>query len=131
MFDQFKAMGAVAGLLKNTDRLREAGERVKARLESVRTEGASGGGAVRVRATGRLRIESIEVSPAIGAALAGTDDATRNDAHTLITLAINEALQRAEAQARDEVARELDELGLGDLAGMGGPGGLAGLLGGA
>jgi len=130
MFDQFKAMGALAGLLKNGDRLREAGERVKTTLEALRVDGESGGGAVHVRASGRMRIESVAIAPAIGAALAGADEAARAEAHELVAAAINEALQRAEREAKDVIARELDDLGLSDLADMGGPGGLAGLLGG-
>lgn len=126
MFDQLKAMGALAGLLKNADRLREAGETVKRTLEETRVEAEAGAGAAKVVATGRMRVESIELSPALGAALAGDDANARAHAATMLTDAINAALERAERAARDEVARTLNELGLSDLAGMGGLGGLLG-----
>ena len=44
VFDQFKAMGALAGLMKNREKIREAGERMQASLEAARIVGQAGGG---------------------------------------------------------------------------------------
>ena len=44
MFDKLKTMGAVASLLKDKDKLREIGTRLKQRAEEVRASGEAGGG---------------------------------------------------------------------------------------
>ena len=110
MFDQFKAMGQIAGLLKNKDRLADAAERVKAELEAVEVEGQAGGGAVRVRASGKLRILSVTVETAAAAGLATPEH--KADAEQLITEATNDALTKAQEAARVIVEREMQELGL-------------------
>lgn len=122
MFDNLKAMGAVAGLLKNQDKLKAAMERVKRTLADTRLTGESGGGAVRAIVTGDLRVLSIEVGPALAAGLAA--DSSRRMAETLITDAVNDGLRKAQAEAGRLVSAEAKELGLPDL-----PGGLSGLLG--
>jgi DNA-binding protein YbaB len=114
LFDKLKAMGAVAGLLKDRDRLRDAGERIKAATAAARAPGESGGGAVRVVATGRMRVESIELTPALVAGMAA-DDRTRELAGSLIAEAVNDALTKAQAVVQREVAKEAEALGLGDL----------------
>ena len=44
MLDSFKAMGAITGLMKNKDKLEDAGRRIQAELEALRVEGEAGGG---------------------------------------------------------------------------------------
>lgn len=122
MFDQLKMAGALAGLLKNKDNLRAAGERIRARLKDVRAGAAAGGGAVRATATGELRIESIHIEPALAAGLA--DPANRSYAEQLITEAVNNALDQAKALAQREAAKEAEALGLPGMDGI------AGMLGG-
>lgn len=123
MFDKLKTMGALAGLLKDKDRLRAAGERIKARAESIRAEGQAGGGAVRAAASGKLMIVSIEIAPALAAGMAA-DERTRGLAGSMIAEAVNGALAGAQQQIQEEIRREAKDLGLDDL-----PGGLGGLLG--
>jgi DNA-binding protein YbaB len=122
MFDNLKAMGALAGLMKNQDKLKAAMERVKRTLADTRLTGESGSGAVRAIVTGDLRILSVEVGPALAAGLA--DAASRRMAETLIAEAVNDGLRKAQAEAARVMSAEAKELGLPDL-----PGGLAGLLG--
>jgi DNA-binding protein YbaB len=122
MFDQLKMAGALAGLLKNKEGLKAAGERIRKRLKEVRAGGASGGGAVRATATGELRIESIQIEPALAAGLA--DPANRAYAEQLITEAVNNALDQAKAIAQREAGKEAEALGLPGMEGM------AGMLGG-
>ncbi len=126
MFDKLKTMGAIAGLLKDKDRLRAAGERIKARAEEIRAEGEAGGGAVRVVASGKLKVLSIDVAPALVAGMAA-DDRTRGLAGSLIAEAVNAALAGAQRQIQEEIGREARGLGLDDLPGA--RGGLGGLLG--
>ena len=122
MFDKLKALGAVASLMKDKDRLRESGERLKARAAEIRAEGRAGQGAVRVVASGHLRVVSIELAPALAAGIAA-DDRTRDLAGSLIGEAVNEALAAAQRLVQEELRREAESLGLGGL-----PGDLGGLL---
>lgn len=116
MFDQMKAMGALAGLMKNREKIKEAGERMQRTLEAARIIGQAGGGLVRVQVTGRLRIESVEIDPGVAGAMA-TDEG-RRQAQTLITDATNDALRAAERVIQQETQRMARELGVEDMPGM-------------
>src|SRR5690349_16160820 len=76
MFDKLKAMGAVASLLKDKDKLREIGARIKQRAEETRAAGEGGGGAVRVTVNGQMRVLEVELTPALVAGMAA-DERTR------------------------------------------------------
>lgn len=122
MFDNLKAMGAVAGLLKNQDKLKASMERVKRSLGDMRLTGESGSGAVRATVTGDLRVVSIEVGPALIAGLAS--DSSRSMAEALVAEAVNDGLRKAQAAAREAISAEARALGLPEL-----PAALGGLLG--
>ncbi|MEL6328376.1 MAG: YbaB/EbfC family nucleoid-associated protein [Planctomycetota bacterium] len=126
MFDQFKQLGAVAGLLKNQDQLRETAERVKEELHALRLEGESGGGAVRVTVNGRLDVLAVELQPALASGMTG--EAERERAQLLIVEATNAALLKAQEAAKKAIAREAEALGIPGIADKLG-GGLGGLLG--
>ncbi len=128
MFDKLKAMGALAGLMKDRDKLRAAGERLKARADVVRGEGDAAGGAVRAVASGKLRVLSVEIAPALAAGMAA-DENTRRLAGSLIAEAVNAAMASAGRQMQQEVSREARELGLEDFADQLNLMGPAGLLG--
>lgn len=120
MFDQFKTMGAMAGLMKDLPRIKARLAEVREELEAMRASGSAGGGAVRATATGTLRIVSVEIEPAVLAG--GADD--RGAVEALITEAVNLALEAARSRAEDLMRRSADELGIPLPTG-----GLAGLLG--
>ena len=105
MFDQLKAMGAVAGLLKD-------------KMERTRVTGAAGGGAVRVTISGKLRVTDVEVMPALASSL-GVEDSGRIQLQNLILEATNDALERVQALIQEEAARRMQELGLPDMPGLG------------
>jgi len=65
VIDAFKSMGALAGLMKNKEKLAESAERVKARLAQVRVDGEAGAGAVRVTASGEMKILEVHIEPAV------------------------------------------------------------------
>ena len=71
MFDQFKAMGAIAGLLKDKERVRAAMERFREKLERMRVTGTAGGGAVRVVVNGKMIAEDVQLDPALGRSVPG------------------------------------------------------------
>lgn len=117
MLDAFKAAGAVAGLMKNKEALRAAGERIKVRLAELRVAGTAGGGAVRATVSGDMRVLDITLEPALAAGLGG-DDAARMYAQSLIAEAVNNALDQAKALAQREMAKEAEALGLGNIPGL-------------
>lgn len=115
MFDKLKAFGAVASLLKDREGLKEAGQRIKQNAARTRATGESGGGEVRVIASGQMRVVSIELAPALVAGMAA-DDRTRELAGSLVADAVNDALAKAQALTQQELAKEAEALGLGDMA---------------
>lgn len=121
MFEHLKMAGALAGLMKNKDALREASERIRRRLAEARATGSAGGGAVQATASGEMRIVSIRIEPALAAGL--SDPANHALAEQLIAEAVNNALDQAKGMAQSIAVKEADALGLPGL------GGLAGMLG--
>ncbi len=117
MFDKLKAMGALAGLMKNQDALRQAADRVKNTMERARCTGQAGQGAVRVVVDGKLRVVEVELAPALAAGIAA-DERTRQLAGTLIAEAVNDGISQAIARLREAIAQESQSLGLPDLPGL-------------
>jgi nucleoid-associated protein EbfC len=114
MFDKLKAMQTLGSLMKNKEQLAEAGERIKAKIEAMRVEGEAGGGACRAVVNGKMKLMDLTLDPALLAGMA-VDEKTRDLATALIKDAINDATQRAQKQVQDLIAREAEELGLGDI----------------
>lgn len=117
VFDQMKMAGMVAGLMKNQDRLKEIGERVKGELEALRVTGEAGGGVVKVVASGTMEVREVTLEPTMAANL-GADEGSRAMSESLIRDATNEALRKARDEARKIVEREMGALGLPALPGL-------------
>ncbi|MAY75182.1 MAG: hypothetical protein CMJ31_10770 [Phycisphaerae bacterium] len=118
MFDQFKAFGAIADILKNKDKIQDAAERVQDRLTAVEVIGEAGGGVAKVVALGSLRVVRTEISPALAAGLASADVAQKAMAEQMLADATNDALMKAQMAARRVVEEEAEAMGLGGLAGQ-------------
>jgi DNA-binding YbaB/EbfC family protein len=116
MLNNLKSMAGLAGLLKDLPRIKARMEELKQSLADQTVTAEAGGGAVRVTATGMLRVASIQL-----------DDTLMSDQQTmteeLIVEAVNNALQAARTMAETEAAAVAAELGL-PLP----PGGLGGLI---
>jgi DNA-binding YbaB/EbfC family protein len=125
MFDQLKAMGALAGLMKDKERLRQTVERFREKLERISVTGSSGGGAVRITMSGQLRVTSVFLDPALIAGL-GAGEGGRNMAQSLIQDAVNDAIAQTQALVHEEASRQAQELG---LPGLGSVPGLPALFG--
>lgn len=110
----FKTMGAIAGLLKNRDRIDAAAKRIKEQLLATEVTGEAAGGAVRAVVGGDLKVRSINLEPAVTQGL-GADDASRQMAQSLIVEAVNDGMTKAQQAARDIVQREAADLGLPEL----------------
>jgi DNA-binding protein YbaB len=120
MFDKFKAVGAVAGLLKNQDKLRESAANVKGRMERLRLEGVSGGGACRATVNGQMKVLEVVLSPALTNGIAA-DEKTRQLAGNLIAEAVNDALGKAQTALKEAIEKEARDLGLpADMSGLSG-----------
>lgn len=118
MFDQLKAMGAIAGLMKDKERLRETVERFREKTARLSVTGEAGGGAVRVTVSGQLRITAVHLDPALIAGLQ-SGEGGRAMAQSLIRDATNDALTRAQALIHEELNREAQSLGLPAIPGLG------------
>ncbi len=124
MLDNLKSMANVAGLLTDLPKIKERMATLKEKLGRQTVTGETGGGAVRVTATGLLRVVSIEVDPAMLAGLVdSTDPQDKAMAEDLLVGAVNMALQKARELAEKEAAAAAAELGLPFPAG-----GLGGLM---
>ncbi|PCI08113.1 hypothetical protein COB72_08925 [bacterium] len=117
MFDKLKTMQALGSLMKNKEQLAQAGERIKAKVETMRVDGEAGGGACRAVVNGKMKLLDLTLDPALLAGMA-VDEKTRDLATSLIKDAINDATQRAQQQVQDLISREAEELGLGDIGGQ-------------
>ncbi len=117
MFDKLKTMQALGSLMKNKEQLAIAGERIKAKIEQMRIEGKAGGGACRAIVSGKMKLIDLTLDPALLAGMA-VDEKTRDLATALIKDAINDATTRAQQQVQELIAKEADELGLGDIGGQ-------------
>lgn len=111
MFDNLKAMQAVAGLMKNKEKLVEAGERIKAKTDALRVTGQAGGGACRATVTGRMAVVDLVLDPALLAGMS-VDEKTRSLATGLIKDAVNDAMAKAQEQVKAMIAKEAEALGL-------------------
>lgn len=117
MLDSLKLAGTLAGLMKNKDAVRTAGERVKAALAEVRATGAAGGGAVTVTVDGKMKVLRVELSPALAGYMT-SDAASKAAAEGLIAEAVNDAMTRAQAQAQQIITKEAQAMGLPEIPGL-------------
>ncbi len=111
MFDKFKAMGAVAGLMKNQDGIKQAAARVREKMEKTTVTGEAGSGAARAVVTGTLKVVSVELSPALVGGM-NADERTRQLASSLIADAVNEAMRQAQLKIKEAIDVETKALGL-------------------
>ena len=115
MLDKLKAMQALGSLMKNKEQLAEAGERVKAKMDALRVDGQAGGGACRAIVNGKMKLIDLSLDPTLLAGMA-VDEKTKELATALIKDAINDATENAQRQVQQIIAKEADDLGLGDMA---------------
>jgi len=113
MFENMKMMGAVAGLLKNREGIKQAGDRIQTRLDAMRIVGECEGGLVRATVTGKMQVISIEVSDALASGLASKGD--RSLAENLIAEAVNDAIRQAHVAVTEAIDEEGVALGLPGL----------------
>ena len=107
MFDQFKNLKQLAGLMGNAGELKEKFDAVQQQLADKSVEADAGSGAVRVRVNGKLKVLDVHLDPALLAALQSSSagsTADREMVQQLVVDATNAALTKAQSLIRDEMA---------------------------
>lgn len=117
MFDKLKQAAALADLMKNKDKLREAGERVREKMDRTMLVGQGGAGAARATVTGSMRVVNIELSTGLVAGMA-MDEKTRELAGSLIAEAVNDGIRQAQQKLKESLDEEARALGLDGLPGL-------------
>jgi len=118
MLDQLKAMGTVASLLKNREKLQASIQQVKEEMGKTEVTGKSSNGAVVAKVNGQLKVLSVEISAALVNGMA-SEPKTREAASKLIADAVNDALMQAQEKLQVAVQKRTQELGIPDLPGLG------------
>ncbi len=118
MFENMKAMGAIASLMKNKDRLKAMGEEFREKLARMSAEGSAGGGAVRVTVSGQLRVQKVHLDPAVVAGLQTEGSGGKAMVESLIQDATNEAMSRMQVMVGEEARKMAEDLGLPDMPGL-------------
>jgi len=108
-----KMPGGLGDLMKQAQKAMEDAQKVEAELEQARVEGQSGGGLVKVVATGKAEIVSIKIAREV------VDPDDVESLEDLITLAVREAVDKANS-IREERLKSVMPAGMGGAGGMGG-----------
>ncbi len=108
-----KLPGGLGDLMKQAQKAMEDAQKVEAELAEARVEGQSGGGLVKVVATGKAEIVTIKIAKEV------VDPDDVESLEDLVTLAVREAVDKANA-IREERLKSVMPAGMG--SGM--PGGL-------
>ena len=105
MFDMFKGMGQLAGMLRNLPRLKEEMQQLQQRLAQVTAEGDAGAGMVKVRVNGKYEMTACAIS----------EEAFKGDREVLEEMvrgAVNQAVERVRQLAAEETRKMATDLGL-------------------
>lgn len=114
MFEQMKAMGQMAALLRDKDRLRELGDSFRRRLDGMSVTGSAGGGVCRVTVSGQMRITQVALDDGLANGIAHD----KGMGERLIEEATNDALDRMQRLVAEQAQLFAREHGLPDLPGM-------------
>lgn len=90
--------GMNKNLLKQAQQMQQRLSKVQEELEQATVEGSAGGGVVKVVATGKLKIQSVEIAPD------AVDPSDVEMLQDLVQAAVNEAMDKAQILAQDRMA---------------------------
>ena len=108
-----KLPGGLGDLMKQAQKAMDDAQKVEAELDQARVEGQSGGGLVKVIATGKAEIVTISIAKEV------VDPEDVGSLEDLVTLAVREAVDKANS-LREERLKSVMPAGMGS----GLPGGL-------
>jgi DNA-binding YbaB/EbfC family protein len=106
MFEFFRNMSQMAGLMRNLPKIQEEMARLQANLAQITAEGDAGAGMVKARANGKLEVTGLTICDE---ALQSGDREMLED---LVRAAVNQALNKAREAVGAETARMGASLGL-------------------
>jgi nucleoid-associated protein EbfC len=101
MFDMFKNMGAMAGVLSNLPKIQERMKEMQARLAQIVVEGDAGAGMVKAKVNGRLELIGLTIS----------DEALKLNDREMLEDLVKGAVTQALGKAREAMAEETGKLG--------------------
>ncbi|MCA9710641.1 MAG: YbaB/EbfC family nucleoid-associated protein [Myxococcales bacterium] len=101
----------IGAMMQQVQQMQEQMAQMQQELDNVVVEGASGGGMVKVKATAGLRIQSVEIDPAV----MGED---RDMLQDLVTAAVNAALEKAREKAGEQAQQRMSAMLPPGLAGQ-------------
>jgi nucleoid-associated protein EbfC len=110
----FNQLGMLADLMRNAGKLRESFEKAFESLGQLEVEGSAGGGAVTVKANGRLEVVSVRIDPKL------VTDADNELLEDLVTAAVNAAMVKAREGAAKSLSSMTGGLPIGLFPGLGG-----------
>ena len=90
--------GMNKNLLKQAQQMQQRLSKVQEELEQATVEGSAGGGVVKVVATGKLRVQSVEIAPD------AVDPSDVEMLQDLVQAAVNEAMDKAQTLAQERMA---------------------------
>ncbi len=90
--------GMNKNLLKQAQQMQQRLSKVQEELEQATVEGSAGGGVVKVVATGKLKVQSVEIAPD------AVDPSDVEMLQDLVQAAVNEAMDKAQTLAQERMA---------------------------
>ena len=99
-------MGNMGNIMKQVQKAMAQAEQMQRDLEALQVEGSSGGGMVKVVATGKGQVESITIDPQV------VDPEDVEMLQDLVTSAVRDALQKAEDVRGERAGALQNSLGL-------------------
>jgi len=114
MFEMFKNMGQMAGLLGKMGKIQEEMAKLKGRLDEISAEGDAGAGMVKAKVNGKGDLVGLKISDEV---MKLNDREMLED---LVRSAVNQAITKARELAAEETGKVASGLGL--PPGMGLPG---------
>jgi DNA-binding YbaB/EbfC family protein len=85
-------------LLKQAQQMQQRMSKIQEELDQTSVEGSAGGGVVKVVVTGKLKVQSVEISPD------AVDPEDVELLQDLVQAAVNEAMEKAQTLAQDKMA---------------------------
>ena len=101
-------------LLKQAQKMQEEMQKVQESLAGIMVEASSGGGMVKVQCNCKLELQSVSIEPEV------VDADEKEMLEDLVVAAVNQAIQKAQARATEEMQKVTG----GMLGGMNLPGNL-------
>ena len=92
--------GQLAGLMRQAQQMQDKLKKAQDALAELTVEGQSGSGLVKVVMTGKHQLRSVTIDPS----LMTTDPDDRETLQDLITAAINEAVNKVEAESNSRMS---------------------------